>query len=134
MFKSIIKMLLRLGFSMVDQDILNSEFRAIQIKLEFLAQAIAELKAQNEDRRQAIDNVALSLRNEFKQTQERNYLSVANLKNEIEKLKTEIAVTRWIGLVIGGTALTLVTMKLLNGEFQSPTHSKEALAIYRGGA
>lgn len=127
-------MLLRLGFSMVDQDILNSEFRAIQIKLEFLAQAIAELKAQNEDRRQAIDNVALSLRNEFKQTQERNDLSVANLKNEIEKLKTEIAVTRWIGLVIGGTALTLVTMKLLNGEFQSPTHSKEALAIYRGGA
>lgn len=130
-------MLLRLGFSMVDQDILNSEFRAIQIKLEFLAQAIAELKAQNEDRRQAIDNVALSLRNEFKQTQERNDLSVANLKNEIEKLKTEIAVTRWIGLVIGGTALTLVTMKLLNvlnGEFQSPTHSNEALAIYRGGA
>lgn len=134
MFKSIIKMLLRLGFSMVDQDILNSEFRAIQIKLEFLAQAIAELKAQNEDRRQAIDNVALSLRNEFKQTQERNDLSVANLKNEIEKLKTEIAVTRWIGLVIGGTALTLVTMKLLNGEFQSPRHSNEALAIYRGGA
>lgn len=127
-------MLLRLGFSMVDQDILNSEFRAIQIKLEFLAQAIAELKAQNEDRRQAIDNVALSLRNEFKQTQERNDLSVANLKNEIEKLKTEIAVTRWIGLVIGGTALTLVTMKLLNGEFQSPRHSNEALAIYRGGA
>lgn len=133
MFKSTIKMLLRLGFSMVDQDILNSEFRAIQIKLEFLAQAIAELKAQNEDRRQAIDNVALSLRNEFKQTQERNDLSVANLKNEIEKLKTEIAVTRWIGLVIGGTALTLVTMKLLNGEFH-PTHSNEALAIYRGGA
>lgn len=120
---------------MVDQDILNSEFRAIQIKLEFLAQAIAELKSQNEDRRQAIDNVALSLRNEFRQTHERNELCMANLKNELEKLKTEIAVTRWIGLVIGGTAITLVTMKILNaGGFESPAHPKQTLAIYRGGA
>lgn len=117
----------------MDQDSLASEFRAIQIKLEFLAQAIAELKTQNEDRRQSIDSVAVSLRTEFRQAYERNENSVVTIKNEIEKLKTEIAVTRWIGLVVGGTALTLVTMRILNaGGFESPSPKDEhKLAIYR---
>lgn len=100
----------------MESDYLTSELRAIQIRLDFLTAAVAELKAQNEDRRANIDAVASSIRSENRQCSERCGAGIDALRHDVEKLKTEMALTRWIGVILGGTALTLTTYKILTAE------------------
>ena len=100
----------------MENDYLTSELRAIQIRLDFLTTAVTELKTQNEDRRASIDAVASSIRSENRQCSERCGAGIDALRHDVEKLKTEMALTRWIGVILGGTALTLTTYKILTAE------------------
>jgi len=96
--------------------VLNTELKAIQVRLEYLAQAINELKVQNEDRRVSIDALATAIRSENRHCAEQCHGTMESLKEDVERLKTEIGITRWVGIILGGTALSLTAYKILSAE------------------
>ena len=111
----------------MEENYLASELRAIGVRLDFLTSAVNRLEEQNENRRNAIDSVANSIRTEYAAYHERCASDFELVKREVDKLKTEMAGVRWLAIIVGGTIATYLTLKILTPEPpHDPNSGKQA--------